>query len=306
MRTRLCLLILLAATAWSQTQRVVYFPRPVKKTPYQAPMKPLTRLADLKAKNQGKTNWSELVVDDGNTRAHVISAPPGTKVARHLYPDSPEWWVVQEGRIRFEIETPDGVKKIDARKGSYVFAPERQFHSLEVVGDTPAIRVEVTLGQATPIYDVKPENPPKGIEYLPITLTIGKNPEDIPGEDRLHLNIEDLEASHKGKRNWSEPTNRKSRIRGNFHYGYAADLRKNPPGFRGHLHADFAEMWVVMRGKLQWKIEGIDQPIIGQEGDIVYAPPNTFHLPEFYGDGPACRLTSSSYPGANHIFDAPH
>lgn len=306
MRIRLCLLTLLAATAWSQTPRVFYFPRPVKPATYKAPMKPLTRLADLKAKHQGKTNWSELVVDDGNTRAQVISAPPGTKVARRLYPDSPAWWVVQEGRIRFEIETAEGLQKIEARKGSYVFAPERHLHSLEVVGDTPAIRLEVTLGQVTPVFDTRPESAPRGIEYLPITLSTGKNLEDIPGKDRLHLNIEDLEAAHKGERAWSEPTQRKNRIRGNFHYGYARDNRKQPAGFRGHLHADFAEMWIVMRGKLQWTMEGIERPIIAEEGDIVYAPPNTFHLPEFYGDGPACRLTSSSYPGANHIFDAPH
>ena len=64
-------------------------------------------------------------------------------------------------------------------------------------------------------------------------------------------------------------------------------------------------VWIVLRGKLQWIMEGIDTPLIAQEGDIVYAPPKTFHIPEFLGDGPACRLTSSTYPSANHIFDAP-
>jgi len=43
-------------------------------------MKPLTRLADLKAKHYGNSNWSELVIDDGNSRAYVISAAPGSKV----------------------------------------------------------------------------------------------------------------------------------------------------------------------------------------------------------------------------------
>ncbi len=109
MRTALCLLTLFSATAWTQTQqRIFYFPKPIDSTQYKPPMKPLTRLADLKAKHYGRTNWSELVIDDGNTRAYVISAAPGSKVARHLYPDSPAWWVVQEGRIRFEIETPKG------------------------------------------------------------------------------------------------------------------------------------------------------------------------------------------------------
>ena len=86
MRIAFCLLILFATTAWTQTPRIFYFPKPVTPTPYKAPMKPLTRLADLKAKHYGKTNWSELVINDGNTRAFVISAAPGSKVARHLFP----------------------------------------------------------------------------------------------------------------------------------------------------------------------------------------------------------------------------
>src|SRR5947207_4351216 len=169
MRIPLGPLMLLSVGAWAQTPRVFYFPKPVTSTPYKAPMKPLTRLADLKARHYGNTNWSELVIDDGNTRAYVISAAPGSKVARHLYPDSPAWWVVQEGRIRFEIETPKGRQNFEARKGSYVFAPERHLHSLEVTGSEPAIRLEVTLAEATPVFESKPENVGSGeIEYIPI------------------------------------------------------------------------------------------------------------------------------------------
>jgi mannose-6-phosphate isomerase-like protein (cupin superfamily) len=135
------------------------------------------------------------------------------------------------------------------------------------------------------------------------------NPDDVPNNnpagDRIHVNIEDLEAAHQGQSAWSEPAQRKNRVRGNFIYGHERDNPKLAPGYRGHMHADFAEFWIVLRGKLQWIMEGIDRPVIAQEGDIVYAPPKTFHIPEFLGDGPACRLTSSTYPSANHIFDAP-
>src|SRR5437870_4153674 len=169
MRFPVCTLILLATAAFAQGPRIFYFPKPVTPAPYRSPMKPLTRLADLKAKHYGSTNWSELVIDDGNTRALVISAAPGSKTARHLYPDSPAWWVVQEGRIRFEIETAQGPQKVEARKGSYVFAPERRLHSFEVIGDQPAIRLEVTLAAATPVFETRPEGVGRGeIEYIPI------------------------------------------------------------------------------------------------------------------------------------------
>jgi len=270
-------------------------------------MQPLTRLADLKGRHRGEAAWSETVILDANTRALVISAPPGTRVARHLHPDAPKWWVVQEGRIRFEIESPAGkMNVIEARKGSYVFAAERHLHSLEVIGDTPAIRFEVTLRDATAVYESRPETPPPGIEYLPVTLSTGANPDDVPSKspDRIHVNIEDLEAAHRGQPSWSEPSMRKNRVRGNFIYGHKS-AKPARPGDRGHFHADFAEFWIVLRGQLQWTMEG-QAPFVAGEGDIVYAPPSTFHRPEFWGEGPSCRLTSSTYPGANHIFDAPH
>src|SRR5437870_2183959 len=94
--------VLTGQTREQQPRKVFYAPKPLKPVSYRAPMKPLVRLADLKAKHKGQANWSELVVDDKNNRADVISAAPGSKVARHLHSDAPEYWVVQQGRIRFE------------------------------------------------------------------------------------------------------------------------------------------------------------------------------------------------------------
>src|ERR1700687_1530263 len=96
--------ILTAQTREQRPRKVLYVSKPLKPARYRAPMKPLVRLADLKAKHKGQANWSELVVDDKNNRAEVISAAPGSKIARHLHSDAPEYWVVQQGQIRFEIE----------------------------------------------------------------------------------------------------------------------------------------------------------------------------------------------------------
>jgi hypothetical protein len=73
-----CLLMILAvccASAQPASQRIFYFPKPVRPTPYQPPMQPLVKLADLKTKHRGQAGWSELVIADNNTRAQVISAP---------------------------------------------------------------------------------------------------------------------------------------------------------------------------------------------------------------------------------------
>src|ERR1017187_8518094 len=86
-------------------------------------MKPFVRLADLKSKHRGQANWSELVVYDKNNRAEVISAAPGSTVPRHLHSDAPEYWVVQEGKIRFEIEGSSGeLQSFDADPGDLVMS----------------------------------------------------------------------------------------------------------------------------------------------------------------------------------------
>ena len=121
-------------------------------------MKPVTRLADLKAKNQGKTTWREPVINDGNSVSFMVQEPPGTKYERRMYPDSAAWFVGAgrgdpvrggEGRRTFEV--------VNATKGSYVFVPERLLHSIEVMGNAPAIRYEVTSGpSSTPVFEKRP------------------------------------------------------------------------------------------------------------------------------------------------------
>ena len=312
MRTlALSLFLLPVVGLWGQDNatKVFYYPKPLARTAYRPPMKPVTRIADLKAKHQGEASWRERVIDDGNSLAFMVQEAPGTKHQRRLYPDSPAWWAVLEGRIRFEMEKADGsFETFEATKGSYVFAPERMLHSFEVVGDEPAVRFEVTLYSATPIYDERPAETPAGIEYIPVRLSTGPNPLDVPdlnGEPwDHHVNIYELAKQNANRRRWSRPAMRKNRVRGNFICGQGADPLPEP-GNRGHIHSDFAEFWVVMLGELRWTFEGdVENAIVATQGDIIYAPPQTFHLAQFAGeDGLNCRLTSSTFPSANHLYD---
>jgi mannose-6-phosphate isomerase-like protein (cupin superfamily) len=293
-------------TAQPPNPKIFYFPKPIHPLEYTAPMKPVLRLADLKAQHKSQANWTVLVVDDKFNRGEVISAAPGTKVAMHLHADSPEYWVVSEGRIRFQIEEPPGeFKTIEAAKGSMVFVPERRLHSFEVVGTEAAIRFQVTLPDIVSIYASKPEKAKAGIDYIPVTLSTGNNPDEVPNDgkpDRLYWTFDDLDKEHGGKRSWSDLAIRKNRAHVNVISGYAADVQHRPRN-RGHFH-DFPEMWAILRGQLQWTVEG-QQPFVAGEGDIVYVPGKTWHLPEPYGDGPACRLAMTPFPAGNHLYDPP-
>ncbi len=97
-------LLFLPALLSAQDSRVFYFPKPVARTPWQPPMKPVTRLADVKARHRDEQSWREPVIHDENSRAFLVQEPAGTSHARKLYPDSPAWWAVLDGRIRFQVE----------------------------------------------------------------------------------------------------------------------------------------------------------------------------------------------------------
>lgn len=310
----LAMLLLLPVLLSAQENRVFYYPKPVARV-YRPPMKPITRLTDLKTNNKGKTSWREPIIDDGNSVAFMVQEPPGTKHERKLYPDSAAWWAVLEGSIRFEIEKADGgFEIINARKGSFVFAPERLLHSLEVIGNEPAIRYEVTAGpSSTPIHEKRPAETPRGVEYIPVTLSTGPNPLDVRNQGMssgkpwpYHLNVYELARQNDGRKGFTQEAMRANRARGNFICGYAGGTQPTDSGNRGHLHTDTAESWIVMLGELRWVFEGdVKDAVIARQGDIVYAVPNTFHSPQFWGkEGLNCRLTNSTMPSLNHLYDA--
>ena len=300
--------VLTAQNREQPPRKVLYVAKPLQPVSYRAPMKPLVTLAELKAKHKGQANWSELVVDDKNNRAEVISSAPGSKVARHLHSDAPEYWVMQQGRIRFEIEDPPGkFQTFEAGTGALVFAPERHLHSLEVIGSEPAIRFQLALADSTPVFESKPAETPKGMEYAAVTLSTGVNPDDVPNRDgkpdRLFFNAKEMWKDHPGRNSWSDLAIRKNRAHANIICGQVANTKRDPRD-RGHYHTDFDEIWIVLQGQQRWTIEGLD-PFVASEGDIVYAPATRWHLPEAAGEGQSCRLAITPYPAGNHFYDPP-
>jgi mannose-6-phosphate isomerase-like protein (cupin superfamily) len=315
MRVLLALLLLVTAGISAQEkERVFYYPKPLVRE-YRPPMKPVTRLADVKAKHKGHASWREPVINDGNSVSFLVQEPSGTKHERRLYADAAAWFIVLDGQIRFEVEKADRTFEIiNATRGSYVFVPERLLFSLEVVGSAPAIRYEVTSSpSSTPIFEKKPGDTPKGVEYLPVTLSTGPNPLDVYNEGNggkpwpYHLNVYELEKRNATKKNFTQEAMRANRARGNFICGYRPATFPTASGNRGHFHTDTAESWIVMLGELRWVFEGDEKSaIVARQGDIVYAVPGTFHSPQFWGtEGLNCRLTNSTMPSLNHLYDAP-
>ena len=313
MRVLLALLLLTTAIAAQEKERVLYYPKPLVRE-YKPPMKPVTRLADVKARHKGHASWREPIINDGNSVSFMVQELPGARQERRLYADAPAWFVVLEGQIRFEVEKADRTFEIiDATRGSYVFVPERLLFSLEIVGTTPSIRYEVTASpSATPVFEKRPANVPKGVEIVPVTLGTGPNPLDVYNEGNAgkpwpyHVNVYELQKQNAARKGFTQEAMRANRARGNFICGYRPATFPTASGDRGHLHTDTAESWIVMLGELRWVFEGDEKTaIVARQGDIIYAVPGTFHSPQFWGtDGLNCRLTNSTMPSLNHLYDA--
>jgi mannose-6-phosphate isomerase-like protein (cupin superfamily) len=286
------------------TEEPSWAPKPAP-SKYVPPHKPHTKLPDLKDKHKGHANWTETIVSDNLFHADYIQSAPGSKVSKRFHSDTREWWVIMAGKIRFDIEGQDSFV---ATKGSMVQVPYQTIYSMETIGDEPSLRFEVNIAGAHTLYPGS-EKPPaiSGTSFIPVTLR--RKPAPYGGDERHvnkpHINLYELaKASPKysGGRFVHD-----DRGVANIIYGYEKNGPSYNPKNRGHYHPESAEFWLIMAGQIQYPIEG--QPmVIASEGDVVYAPPFTFHAPRFYGEGPSCRLAMNGYTNIAHLFEAdePH
>src|SRR5689334_13521022 len=134
--------LILACGGYAQQEEFSWAPKPLTLVKYAPPNKPHTRLADVKAKHAGQTEWREVIVDDDHLHTEYILSAPGSKVSRRFHPDTREWWVVMDGELRFDIE---GQQPVVATKGSMVQVPMQTLYSIETVGAKPALRYEVSI-----------------------------------------------------------------------------------------------------------------------------------------------------------------
>ncbi len=297
----LALLVLtLGQSQVSSQEQPSWAPKPKQPSKYAPPHKPHTRLADLKARHKDHASWNEVIVDDEHMNAVYIFSAPGTKVSKRFHPDTREWWIVMDGQIRFEIE---GQSPFVATKGSMVQVPMQTIYSLETVGDKPSLRFEVNIAKAKTLYP-KEVTPPQipGIDWIPVTLNRKPGPYDRGNQP--HINLYELAKTpdYRGGRFVHD-----DRAVANIIYGYEKNLPPLNPKDRGHYHPECAEFWLITAGQIRYPIENVGV-IIAEEGDVVYAPPFTFHAPRFHGPGPSCRLAMNGYPNIAHLREAviPH
>jgi quercetin dioxygenase-like cupin family protein len=268
---------------------------------YTAPHKPHTKLSEVLAKNKGKAEWRELVVDDRHLTSSYVQLKPGYKSLKAMYPDTRIWWVVLDGEIRFEIETKE---PFVAKKGSMVQAPFQTWFQYEVVGSKPALMFVTTPAGAKLLFDAAAA-PPKmpGLEMIQARFNnrvVGQwKHGNVP-----HITFDEVAAEmESGKRKGTQRIVQDDRGTANFIYGYNSKLPPLDPKVKGHYHPEGAEYWLIMKGQIRYPIEKAGV-FVAEEGDVIYVPPYTWHAPRWWGDGPSCRLAMNGFPDISHLFPA--
>ena len=233
-------------------------------------------------------------MSDDHLQADYIQMAPGGKTPRRMHPDTRAWWVVQDGQIRFTI---DGQEPFVASKGYLVQVPFRTFYDMETVGDKPSLRFEVNITNAKTMYP-EADKPPSlpGFDFIKTTVA-GKGKYDQGNRPWIDFNA--VAAGTETQRRFIAD----DRAVSNIIFGDASKQRPAADSDKGHFHPECSEFWIILHGKMEYKMEGAGM-ILADQGDIVYAPRMHWHRPRFGGDGPACRLAMNGFQDIAHMFEA--
>jgi mannose-6-phosphate isomerase-like protein (cupin superfamily) len=273
-------------------ETLAWAPVPVQPSLWVAPNKPIWKLTELLAQHKGQQNWSQTVVSDVTLHADYISMAPGVKTPRMFHPDNRAWWIVQDGQIRFNIE---GQEPFVASKGYLVQVPYRNVFSLETVGDKPSLRLEVNIGDAKTMYPIDVQPPAvEGINFVKVRIS-GKGKYDQGNKPYIDFN-QVVAGAEKQRRFIAD-----DRAVANIIIGDPKTQRPAGDADKGHFHEESSEFWFILEGQMEYKIGSL--PIfIADQGDIVYAPKQTWHRARFAGTAQACRLAMNGYQDLLHDY----
>jgi mannose-6-phosphate isomerase-like protein (cupin superfamily) len=287
-----------AATARGSGTLVVWSPKLDNAPRWTGSNKPWTKLVDVRAAHKGQTDWTQTIVDDEMLQGDWVSMGAGKKTPRRMNADTREWWIVWDGQIKFTIE---GQEPFVASKGFLVQVPYRNWYEMETVGNTPSLRFEVNVAHAKKLYPVEDTPQPlKGYTYVRTRITGQKGAYD--DQTRMVVDFADvLSGKQRGGAFVSDV-----RSFANIILGPAQ--AEPAPTDKGHFHQESGEFWLVMLGKIRYRLEdatkfGAPEVFQADEGDIVYAPKQTWHLASVGGDGRGCRLAMNGYPDLAHAFE---
>jgi len=278
---------------------------------YNAPMRPLWKLSDLKQMHSGRNDWQEQIIKDPEQDATYNSAAPGSRFGLRLHPDTPSVFVVIAGEVRFSVE---GQPPVTATRGSIVNIMKTTLFSYDVGGSQNALWVEVNPTNYKTVYPASGPQPAPAAGGRVVKVSFNHTPGTYAPPNQLHWNLFD---DGFGKCAPAAPRVTDDHLFASPLIGYVNAADNKCPGGRGnvgggpaqgafnpnstfgHMHAGPAEWWIVQVGAISGKFEGVGE-FHAIEGDVLYAAPMTWHqMGAEAPSGPSVRLAMGGYPLIN-------
>jgi len=276
--------------------RIVWAAQKTPETPYTGPNKPIWHIADILKAHKGQTSWDQQVLLTRDFDGHYISMAPGEKTKCMFYADDRVFGWVYSGQVKITI---DGQEPRILPKGWAFNVAPRLSYCMETVGTEPAVFFRTTpAGQAPSYQESETPTPIKGYTYVKAKIT------STGGYDSFNLPFFNVDAYGASERT-GERFLYDGYTNANLHLDF--NITQLPPAASwGHFHANMAEAWVDVYGKLDVLISGVGL-VHGEYGDVIHANEERWHRATSRpGTGKSIRMaiTSRSKEGQVLYFQA--
>jgi mannose-6-phosphate isomerase-like protein (cupin superfamily) len=277
--------------------RIVWAAQPVSETPYTGPNRPIWHIADILKAHQGQRSWDQQIMLTRDYDGHYVSLAPGEKTKCMFYADDRVFGWIYSGQVKITI---DGQQPFTATKGYLFDVAPRLSYCMENTGSEPVVFWRVTPAGQMPSYPTsETPTPVPGWRYIQARIS-STGGYEAPNQPYLDFNA--YAASGGKTRNFAYDGHTSA------HIIRAAPITKLPPDTSwGHFHENMVEAWVVLEGKLDVKITGVQDIVTGEVGDIIQANNERWHrATSDPGSGWSTRLamTPRNKEGQVHYFQA--
>tara|TARA_B100001741_G_C16287791_1_gene475370 strand:- start:184 stop:603 length:420 start_codon:yes stop_codon:yes gene_type:complete len=94
-------------------------------------------------------SWAARLTYNKHFGGVIINQLPGEGNRLHKHPNTPECWVILEGKWKWFIE---GKGEMIAEKGSIINVEENTYHQITCIGNEPGMRFAITLPDVMHVY----------------------------------------------------------------------------------------------------------------------------------------------------------
>lgn len=267
---------------------------------YQAPMKPVTHIADIIAEHRGQSDWEHPVVKDPWFFIQYVQMASGKKTPVKMQSDTIAWFIINSGQVRFNFKDHEPIL---AGVDSMVSIPARTPYWIETVGDEPSIRFEVQnaqVGHVFPVADnATPPVAPDGYETVQVNCSC--NQASLAGAKPRFFDYgawarANPTATQRPPFPDTDDTFFVRDANGFMTMSRSMGVPMPPPEVIGHFHMGLAEWWYALEGDMATRIEGVGD-VFAKHGDIIYAPRGAYHQTVMIGK-PSTR-TPAGKTGVN-------